>query len=721
MERRGNTPYFSFIVVVLISFLAIRWYWFHLYDSSNGNMYRENRRLAPERLKVIKTYRDRAVYVLDTNNTRHVIPDWSTFVSLGYDQREIITLRDEEMNAIPEGEPLDPIVEEKLPQNPYSQCPCFANSQYVSLMKNSSIHKPSYQVCFVNSTVLYTSRNKLQSLFKFASALPLKLEEKSEPFHGSHRLRYVLVSSQFSESLYRKRESLTQEIEHCDLLVELVEDLSYYKYECPEKCIPIPYTKIPVRWLTEELPETLNKNLPVTCSMTWEDLLSEKKEFLRYRHQNHNLRSLGSPANPDVTRKLLEESITGAKAIPANSHNHHITAVHVLLKLILLRRLEECHEKDDWKMFTQQLVSIRTDTTELLKQYEETKLQSFLKRKRKVFGLILWVGSRTRYSLLEDQIQVLKVQNFSNPTAISPENVIAGWLASEDQYGCRVGSTLCEEVSPSLAYFNYMPNTRLNVASAGWACAQRRPLRAISHVLLLYDPSFLLIVDDDTYVSMELIQQPKFREYILTSLKSDRMILGQLTQGRKVTRRGFYYGGSGYLIGSQTIADLNAYSVMSPKESMNKMIDPTQMRFLSVYNQILPLSQQLCPTCMKAPEGTSVGDLGLTANLSIRMIDICVNLMSQEHTCYHSDHAISRCFIHGVYAYPLDVACGGSQISSNGLYFGMCMGISQCQTNVQLTCHRWKPSRSNSLRPINLEDPKMMELEFNETKANNND
>jgi hypothetical protein len=127
---------------------------------------------------------------------------------------------------------------------------------------------------------------------------------------------------------------------------------------------------------------------------------------------------------------------------------------------------------------------------------------------------------------------------------------ILGWIASEHTYSCRVGSTLCEEITPSLNYYRDMPTTLLNVASAGYSCAQRRALRAMSHVLLLFDPDFLLVVDDDSYVNVDLLNHgSKLSKYILETLSKDNVVLGQLTEGKKITVKGFYYGGAGYLLG----------------------------------------------------------------------------------------------------------------------------------------------------------------------------
>eukprot|EP01040_Poterioochromonas_malhamensis_P026716 gene26716-33650_t len=137
--------------------------------------------------------------------------------------------------------------------------------------------------------------------------------------------------------------------------------------------------------------------------------------------------------------------------------------------------------------------------------------------------------------------------NGSTPETIDVvQRVIAGWMASEDQYGCRLGSTLCDDgLIHGTNYYHYgMPQTRLNVANAGWACAQRRPLRALAHALQLYDPDYVLLGDDDTFVSMHVLRSAGFQEYVRTTLARSPLILGQLSQGRKITKRGFYYGGA---------------------------------------------------------------------------------------------------------------------------------------------------------------------------------
>ena len=69
--------------------------------------------------------------------------------------------------------------------------------------------------------------------------------------------------------------------------------------------------------------------------------------------------------------------------------------------------------------------------------------------------------------------------------------------------------------------------------------------------------------------------------------------------------------------------------------------------------------------------------------------------MSEEHTCYHSDHAISRCMIHGVYVKPFNVACYGLRLAGD-LTVGMCMGVGYCDPLLQLTCHRWMANATDT-------------------------
>ena len=64
---------------------------------------------------------------------------------------------------------------------------------------------------------------------------------------------------------------------------------------------------------------------------------------------------------------------------------------------------------------------------------------------------------------------------------------------------------------------------------------QRRMLRAISHSLLLYDPDFLLVVDDDTYVNVpQLMHGTNLSRYLTHEMREMPLALGHLTGSNKV-------------------------------------------------------------------------------------------------------------------------------------------------------------------------------------------
>jgi hypothetical protein len=685
-----------------------------------------NVRALGSRLKVVKTYRDRSVYVVDGENVRHYIPDWSTFLTLGYDVGDIVTLTDEAMEALKLGDPLDSIKEEPTPPNPYAGCPCISQNQFLLSVKKkeeanatngdasterlsaseSGSNIEHHHICLVDNA------NTQHFLSLYSS---LSLHKVS-----ANSMTFSKIPANYTQTSYQKLTTKVDDLRHCDAVMEFTKKPDLYKYTCPEQCHPVPYTLISLAWLEEEAfvqktaaAESVKKlsiDIPLTCSMTWRQLFEEGSAL--HRHHNHKEHDHGN-----------SHRLTSSDASTENLSHHHMS-ISIILKAIVRRRVEECSEREYWptSAANRGAGSLGLDAS---RSYSAIS-------KRPVHGFIIWVGSRTRYTLMEDQIQILThTTKFSRESSFQQstqngngnqhnsetvhEDLIAGWLASEDQYGCRVGSTVCEGVTSSSAYYHYMPTTRMNVASAGWSCAQRRPLRALSHTLLLYDMNYLMIVDDDTYVSVNILLSSPFKTYVRKHLMKEPSIVGQLTHGKKVTRRGFYWGGSGYLIGKAVIDRLNAFEIEGPREVMSVMIDPTMMRDLSVFNQVFPMSQQYCAGCLSLrSSNTSTPPLpdtsvlnskpdsvtsyvGLQATSKVRLAEICVNLMAQEHTCYHSDHSLSRCFIHGAYAYPLDAECGGSTFPS-GLFMGMCMGVGECQTKTLLTCHRWRPYHADYTR-----------------------
>lgn len=346
--------------------------------------------------------------------------------------------------------------------------------------------------------------------------------------------------------------------------------------------------------------------------------------------------------------------------------------------------MEECSEREFWLPPAHSRLHV--DTIHYQPGYHEELTR------RKVRGLIIWIGSISRFSMARAQIEVLQSQ--SN---VAPNDRIIGWLATEEIYNCRMGTTTCTTLSPSLAYYNYMPTSALNVKTAGYNCAQRRPLRAMAHTLSLFDPDFLFVVDDDTFVNIDKLKLNGPLDTMIHE-KQHAWVMGQLTQGRKITRNGFFYGGAGYLMGKAVIDALTSHTIFGPPATADTVRDPTQTEYLQIMYQALENAREVCPTCIvdnennAKLESSSYGWPKTKIELSgdTRLVDACMHIMSEEHTCYASDHAISRCVIHGAYAEAIDVDCWGKpyQSSAGSFEMGMCMGIEEC-TDVQLTCHRW--------------------------------
>lgn len=629
------------------------------------------------KLKVIKTRSDRSVYVLDQSNIRHVIPDWSTFLSLGYDVNDIVTISDEKMKEYELGDPLHQIAEERTPPNPYAGCPCINNAQYlVSLDQQKAAKKEqaqhAHEACIVDNSASKEFLAKYNQLHK-----------------SEHALHYRIIPSNYTQSNYSLSMDVTDDLKTCDVVLQFTRSKTLYKYTCPEQCAPKPFALVSLSWFDEktQLDPTL-QDTPLTCSMTWKQLFTEGS----HHHKLHQ--TSGGEGGDGTKHKAFEHA-----------------SISLTLKAIIRRRIEECFEREYW-----------TTGESAIDVHKGSSIS-----KRQVHGFILWVGTRSRYDLIFDQIQTLAYttkfyKSNSTNTNKADKDMIAGWIASEDEYPCRVGTTVCEAVTSSNAYYRFMPTTRMNVASSGWSCAQRRPLRAMTHITLLYDMNYLLVVDDDTYVNVAMMRTDSFHSYVVNKLMKEYLVLGQLTKGKKITKRGFYYGGAGYLIGKKVIDRLNSHEILGPAESMNAMIDPNQMALLSILNQAYPLSQHFCKGCIRLDNSTAnreksasqVNKLAnpeemtkyydVVGNSSVRLIELCSNIMSQEHTCYHSDHAISRCYIHGAYASPNDIDCGGTQVTPN-LKFAMCMGTGDCNPKFHLTCHRWRPFRQNPDRAYNLYAP----------------
>ena len=274
----------------------------------------------------------------------------------------------------------------------------------------------------------------------------------------------------------------------------------------------------------------------------------------------------------------------------------------LLLDALYWRRIQECSEKKYWHHgIPNKYISIR----------------------RKVYALLIWIGTKSNLELLHLQYSVLNNYTYEGTSAY------IGWLATEDVYDCRNGTLLCSKADHRDIYLAYMPTTGLARAGArtsGWACAQRRPLRSLAHTLLLFDPSFVIMGDDDTYINVKIFHS--LDPHLLGRMSTQPVWLGRYSGARKVSPRGFFTGGGGYLIGSFLLSKLTAYVV----RDLRRYRDPYSTA-LSLVKAVL--KEESSTNCSKSCFERKNRTDAYAVPLSVRLIDLCTTLLAGEYNCHH--------------------------------------------------------------------------------------
>lgn len=481
------------------------------------------------------------------NVCRYAIPDYETFSLI---QPHIGTYRkvsDGDLAKIPEDETVRLISDLS---DSHRTCPCTGDiSQLIS-----SRHVVDTKVAgSSNQGPTQQSRSNLHHLQSVHHRLCIINSTFSHQLINNFRvnistIQYHLVSHSNSHA-------------QCDLLLDIIPPQPIYtpsgslmhgeahkttntchsiKYICPESCLPHVYVAIPYNWLTDSFIWTnvvTQTDLLLTCTLSLRDLMS-----LPTSNVHHDM----------------------------SHHIRHHTMISYLIKQIMKRRLEECDKLHKWPRSK----AISTDSNshsvsqpaaralQSLSGLHPSESETYLIR-RKVFGLIIWIGSLSRIDMVVQQMQVLQLQfkfyrdrksDRIPPKADAWDEYIAGWIATEDVYPCRNGSSRANNMYPNFAYYQF---SNMNRQTLGWTCAQRRPLRALGHALRLFDPEFVLLVDDDTFVNMDLLiphdytqnveNKPHLSKYIQETMHQKAIVLGQLynlykQNVGKFSRKGFYLG-----------------------------------------------------------------------------------------------------------------------------------------------------------------------------------
>ncbi len=500
-----------------------------------------------------------------------------------------------------------------------------------------------------------------------------------------------------------------------------------------------------------------------------------------------------------LTCSLSLNQYLRGKGLPTLDTAHAVVSLTDVLLETYWRRLFECNEQKVWPSASrghgeyQQV--LKRDKARLLGNKREKKSKNrhagySVKSgggtisRRKVQSVILWVGSTATLPLMRLQSQMLYGQ------AREGSGAVIAWLADDSMYGCRRGSTPNYMGRVGNRQYHYLPTSDVVQMGEGWACAQRRPLRALAHVLLLYDPHFLVLVDDDTLVNYPLLVH-RYRKYIyphsntVNTLGSDRSmntetdkayVLGEF-RGREgdwghISRKGFFIGGSGYILNRAAIKRLVSKEVFTLDnmglhrgdggttlaEGLERNVSDAfrstyQIERLSVFADLVQHAEEYCPkvyfdakdpqanpkqfqigrvdtndACLRhmvprlrsmggrkkaagqyVPTGTSATEKDTQSKsyfqrrwkdivmpMPTRLVDLCSNLMANEHTGHHSDHSMGRCLFYGAYITPVSVVCHSEVPLSTvppSVDIGMCFGTKYCDLDMHVTCHRFRPAK----------------------------
>lgn len=401
----------------------------------------------------------------------------------------------------------------------------------------------------------------------------------------------------------------------------------------------------------------------------------------------------GSMVSPTATTSSPSPSSTPSKAEVIEYFNSttnismkaesdpKIQQLSDLLRAMFWRRIMECYEKKFWgSRYKQELLKPFTD--QVIAPLSEGQDGRNQISRRPVYSLIIWIGSQSKLSLIIEQAKVLIDQPFRRSKSV------IGWSATDETFSCRLDKSKCLQKKGR----KFLPQSAINYMSEGWACAQRRPLRALAHTLLLLDPEFVILLDDDSYLNYNLLQF-KYGESLAQGPMSVRPLLmgeliGAVGDEGHLTKWGIVAGGGGYVINKKALQVLNGYELKyyegeGPKISSilnisnddafrsNRHIFHLSLYKLGKTNSdkycqkekgqhcILPglpepsrsfptttsinLRSQLNSTStLNSPSLSAVEKASLTVTISVRLIDFCANMLANENTC---DHRYVRAYV----------------------------------------------------------------------------
>lgn len=487
----------------------------------------------------------------------------------------------------------------------------------------------------------------------------------------SLNLNYRLLQDDFNGAEIGATASLKYNSRDCDVLMKIVsrDNMVHPKNErCPGVCKSIPFVLVPSYFLVA-VSDSRSSSFQM-CSLN-----------LTSSHEK------GTPSDSEIT-------------------------IGKVLSSIAMRRLQECQENKDplvgsWDYVPSNATEANNSAgLSRADNSQDSESRLYQDTRRTVYGVVIWITSASKRQIAFTQAAALRLQKRSD----ADSNRIVGWIATEDVYSCGAGRRRCSIHNDS----------RSNVVSTPEiVCTHRRPLRAIAHVIRLFDADFLLVADDSTYVNMRMLSHGTLlSSYILEQMRVRPIVIGDMRRN-EVTAEVAYLGEGGYLMGKAVLRDLSSRVIHARTIADGGVfLVGSQIEPLSVLDEALEIVEKFCDgECARVRPpymATAANDHNkhyLTADIKVRVVDLCVNMMAGMGTCYQSDHSMTRCLAHAVYADTVSAGCGGMNITStndSALPLVMCSDTSHCDLSKSLTCHKY------STDPRNINYPPIL---FHETEA----
>ena len=354
-------------------------------------------------------------------------------------------------------------------------------------------------------------------------------------------------------------------VKGCDVVIHIAVSKSptIQRFHCPGQCLP--YHRLTLEygtWMNLSDSETVYpiNDIPLSCTLT----LASVRELATKHNANTNSRFF---------------SLT--------------------LTLIALHRLQECNENQRWHHYGD-------------------SAQAFQPVRRDIELLIVWVASNSRLDLLGHQRLI------THNEGMAGTNATISWEATENVYPCRTDTAACAKVplyQDDAVYLPQFARTRMNhelyLRWPGWACAQRRSLRALSHTLRLYSPRVLVLLDDDTFLNL-----PMLKGTVMPYLRERDSSLHPLMLGLRM--EALMLGGAGYVLGEHAIRRLTDKKMYSSFDEWYKS------RF-GFYDELVNVTRRVCV----GPCVGQVLDERGRVELAVPLVELCANFLSGEHTCHH--------------------------------------------------------------------------------------